>query len=327
MVTGASTADLAIVLVDARNGVVEQTKRHAFIASLLGIPHLVVAVNKMDLVDYDEERLRRDRRATSAASPRGLDVRDVAFIPISRAATATTSSTAPSAMPWYAGPPLLDHLETCTIAADRNLDDAALPGAVRDPPSRRAPDYRGYAGQVAGGVAARPATRSSCCRRADARASRRSTPSTARSTRRSRRMSVTVRLERRRRRLARRPDLPRRRPRRAARASSRPTSAGWPTRRCAPAARYAIKHTTRTVARDRRRASTTASTSHTLEPRRRRRRARRSTTSAACACARPRPLAFDPYARNRATGAFILIDEATNETVGAGMIVPAPARA
>ena len=77
MVTGASTADLAIVLVDARNGVVEQSQRHAFIASLLGIPHLVVAVNKMDLVDYDEERLRRDRRATSAPSRAQLDVADV----------------------------------------------------------------------------------------------------------------------------------------------------------------------------------------------------------------------------------------------------------
>ena len=110
MVTGASTADLAIVLVDARNGVVEQTKRHAFIAALLGIPHVVVAVNKMDLVGYDEETF--DRIVTDfCAFARLLDVRETTFIPIS-ALHGDNVFERSERMPWYAGPPLLERLET-----------------------------------------------------------------------------------------------------------------------------------------------------------------------------------------------------------------------
>ncbi len=105
MVTGASTADLAVVLVDARHGVVEQTRRHAFIASLLRIPHIVVAVNKMDLVDYGEEAFDAVVRDFPA-----LDVRDITFIPLS-ALKGDNVVDRSAAMPWYTGPALLEHLE------------------------------------------------------------------------------------------------------------------------------------------------------------------------------------------------------------------------
>src|SRR6476469_8135190 len=132
MVTGASTADLAVVLVDARHGVVEQTRRHAFIASLLRIPHIVVAVNKMDLVDYAEE---------------ALDARDVTFIPLS-ALKGDNVVDRSAAMPWYAGPALLEHLEGVDIEHDRDEGGLRFPVqyVIRDGAS----DYRG---RVAGGVA------------------------------------------------------------------------------------------------------------------------------------------------------------------------------
>src|SRR5437764_10651199 len=151
MVTGASTADLAVVLVDARNGVVAQSKRHAFIASLLGIPHIVVAVNKMDLVDYDEgafEDIVEDFGDFAAR----LDVHDVTTIPIS-ALHGDNVVDHSEAMPWYEGPSLLYHLEHVHIASDRNLHDVRFPVQwVIRPGADVDPDYRGYAGQVAGGV-------------------------------------------------------------------------------------------------------------------------------------------------------------------------------
>ena len=144
MVTGASTADLAIVLVDARSGVVEQTRRHAFIASLLGIPHLVVAVNKMDLVDYSEEAFDAVVRDFCAFRSQ-LAVRDTAFVPMSALRGDNVVERSES-MPWYGGLPLLEHLETVEIEADRNLDELRFPVqyVIRDGAS----DYRGYAGQV-----------------------------------------------------------------------------------------------------------------------------------------------------------------------------------
>ena len=139
MVTGASTADLALVLVDARKGVLEQSRRHAFIASLLRIPHLVVCVNKMDLVDYDEDVFDRDRRRVLAAG-RPSSTSTTSPSSRSRRCTATTSSTAPSTCPGTRGPPLLYHLEHVHVASDRNLRRRALPGAVGDPADdRRAP--------------------------------------------------------------------------------------------------------------------------------------------------------------------------------------------
>src|SRR5438874_9210341 len=151
MVTGASTADLAIVLIDARKGVVAQSKRHAFISSLLAIPHVVVCVNKMDLVDFDEtvfDAIVEDFDRFAAR----LEMPDVTFIPISALLGDNVVERSQS-MPWYQGPPLLYHLEHVHIASDRNLIDVRFPVQwVIRPPANSVADYRAYAGQVAGGV-------------------------------------------------------------------------------------------------------------------------------------------------------------------------------
>jgi bifunctional enzyme CysN/CysC len=319
MVTGASTADLAIVLVDARNGVVEQTKRHAFIAALLGIPHVVLAVNKMDLVDYDEQVF--DRIVTDfSAFARRLDVRDVAFIPMS-ALEGDNVVDRSEAMGWYAGLPLLEHLETVQIAADRNLDELRFPVqyVIRD----HATDYRGYAGRIASGVV-RPgdevlvlpggqSTTVEAIDTLDGPLDEAVPP-----------LSVTLRLV---------DDLDISRGDLICGPADRPSlereltadvcwMADAPLR---PRGRYLIKHAAHTVAAmvdelvDR-------VDVHTLD------REGAPPELALNDIGRvrlrtARPVAFDAYARNRATGSFIVIDEATNETVGAGMIVPAPARA
>ena len=151
MVTGASTADLSIVLVDARHGVSEQTRRHAFITSLLRIPHLVVAVNKMDLVDYSEEVFDADRRRLHRLGNAPADQRRD-FIPISALKGDNVVDRSPD-MPWYQGPSLLYHLEHVVIATDRDMDDVRFPVQwVVRPMSDEHHDYRGYAGQVAAGV-------------------------------------------------------------------------------------------------------------------------------------------------------------------------------
>ena len=151
MVTGASTADLALVLVDARKGVLEQSHRHAFIASLLRIPHLVVCVNKMDLVDWDQEvfdRITADFTGWAAK----LDIQDVTFIPVSALHGDNVVDRSEN-MPWYQGPSLLYHLEHVHVASDRNLQDARFPVQwVTRPMSDELHDYRGYAGEVASGV-------------------------------------------------------------------------------------------------------------------------------------------------------------------------------
>ena len=121
MVTGASTADLGIILIDARKGVLEQSRRHAFIASLLRIPHLVIAINKMDLVDYSEEAYERIRAEFKEFAAK-LDVSDVVFIPVSALAGDNVVKRS-SNMEWYEGPSLLHHLEEVHIASDRNLID------------------------------------------------------------------------------------------------------------------------------------------------------------------------------------------------------------
>src|ERR1700684_198390 len=151
MVTGASTADLAIVLVDARKGVLAQSQRHAFISSLLGIPHVVVCVTKMDLVDYDESVFDTIVEEFDTFAAR-LELPDVTFIPIS-ALLGDNVVERSEAMPWYQGPPLLYHLEHVHIASDRNLIDVRFPVQwVIRPPASSVADYRAYAGQVAGGV-------------------------------------------------------------------------------------------------------------------------------------------------------------------------------
>ena len=151
MVTGNSMADLTIVLVDARKGIVEQTRRHAFLASLLRVPHLLVCVNKMDLVGYDRDVFEGIREEFASFASR-LDVRDLSFIPIS-ALQGDNVVQRSASMPWYEGASLLHHLEQVYISSDRNMIDARLPVQwVVRPQAASVPDYRGYAGQVAGGV-------------------------------------------------------------------------------------------------------------------------------------------------------------------------------
>lgn len=151
MVTGASTANAAIVLVDARKGVIEQTKRHSFLASLLGIPHLIVCINKMDLVDYSEqvfEKLKEDFENFSAR----LSIHDIKFVPMS-ALNGDNVVEASKKMPWYSGSSLLQHLEGLHIASDRNFIDFRFPVQyVIRPQSNDYHDYRGYAGTIASGV-------------------------------------------------------------------------------------------------------------------------------------------------------------------------------
>ncbi|WP_184503084.1 sulfate adenylyltransferase subunit 1 [Streptomyces botrytidirepellens] len=151
MVTGASTAELAVVLVDARNGVVEQTRRHAAVAALLRVPHVVLAVNKMDLVDYAEPVFAAiaEEFTTYAAS---LGVPEITAIPIS-ALAGDNVVTASANMDWYGGPTVLEHLETVPVGTDPSQDPARFPVQyVIRPQSAEHPDYRGYAGQVASGV-------------------------------------------------------------------------------------------------------------------------------------------------------------------------------
>jgi len=154
MVTGASTASLALILVDARNGLVEQSRRHAFIASLLRVPHLVLCVNKMDLVDYDEDVFNRIKNEFRQFATK-LDIGDLSFIPVS-ALHGDNIVHRSENMPWYDGSSLLHHLEEVHIASDRNLIDARFPVQYVIRPQAQTNhelhDYRGYAGTVAGGV-------------------------------------------------------------------------------------------------------------------------------------------------------------------------------
>ncbi len=154
MVTGASTANLSIVLVDARQGVIEQSRRHTYIASLLRIPHLVIAVNKMDLVGWSEARFTEIRDAFEQFLPL-LDIKDVKFIPLSALNGDNVVEPSPQS-PWYVGPALLGHLETVHIASDWNLQGFRLPVQwVNRPNHPRDPrwhDFRGFSGQIAGGT-------------------------------------------------------------------------------------------------------------------------------------------------------------------------------
>jgi bifunctional enzyme CysN/CysC/sulfate adenylyltransferase subunit 1 len=154
MVTGASSANLSVVLVDARFGVIEQSRRHTYLASLLRIPHLVVAVNKMDLVDWSEERFLEIRDEFEEFLPR-LGIKDVKFVPIS-ALTGDNVVEPSKNMPWYQGPALLGHLETVHIASDWNLNGFRLPvqwvNRPNNPKDPRLHDFRGFSGQIAGGI-------------------------------------------------------------------------------------------------------------------------------------------------------------------------------
>ncbi|MGI8810772.1 MAG: sulfate adenylyltransferase subunit CysN [Acidimicrobiales bacterium] len=321
MVTGASTADVAVVLVDARKGLLEQSRRHAFIATLLRIPHLVVAVNKMDLVDWDEERFRSIVADFSAFSASLLPVADVAFIPLS-ALQGDNVVDRSERMGWYEGLPLLEHLETVHIAEDRNLVDMRFPVQyVIRPISDAHHDYRGYAGQVAGGVlragddvVVLPSGLRSRVAAIDTYDGPVEEAFTG--------MSVTVRLA---------DDVDVSRGDMLVRAAVDPMTTQPSTSQDVEAVvcwmidqplrqggRYAIKHTTRwarAVVGDLRYRLDINS----LE------RDETATELSLNEIGRVRlrvtaPPMHDPYGENRTTGSFILVDEATNVTAGAGMI-------
>jgi sulfate adenylyltransferase subunit 1 len=316
MVTGASTADLAIILLDARKGVVEQTRRHSYIAAILGIPHVVVAVNKMDLVGFSEPRFREIETELAATSDR-LGLRDVRVIPLS-ALRGDNVVDRGEGMPWYDGPTLLEHLETVEIAGDRDLDHRRFPVQwVIRPISDEHHDYRGYAGQVAGGVwqAGDDVVVLPSGRRSRVAAVETSdTPLDLAVPG----MSVTVRLE---------DDLDVSRGDMLADPEQAPTVAReleatvcWMAEKpLEPRTRLVVKHTTRTV-----RAIADELLSvidiHTLDDRPSPERLELNDI-ARVRLRLAEPLAVDPYGENRATGAFILIDESTNDTVGAGMIL------
>ena len=318
MVTGASTASLSIILVDARHGLVEQSRRHAFIASLLRIPHLVFAVNKMDLVDWSLARFQAIEAEFRDFAAR-LDVTDIEFIPVSALTGANVVDRAPE-MPWYQGPTLLHHLETVHIASDRDLSNVRFPVQwVIRPQSAEHPDYRGYAGQVAGGVlrpgddvVALPSGRTTRITEIEQLGE----PVDAAFAP----MSVTVHL-------ADDVDLGRgdmlcRPDNQATVGQELDAMICWMADRpLAPKGRYALKHTTRwtramitdvlyrldvnTGHRD--------AAIHELGLNDLGRIHLRTTT----------PILYDPYRRNRTTGSFILVDEATNATVAAGMLLAA----
>ncbi len=316
MVTGASTADLAIVLVDARKGVIAQSKRHAFISSLLAIPHIVVCVNKMDLVDYDETVFNTIVEEFNDFAAR-LEMPDVTFIPIS-ALHGDNVVDRSEKMPWYEGPPLLYHLEHVHIASDRNLIDVRFPVQwVIRPPASSVADYRAYAGQVAGGVmragddvVVLPGGQRSTIAGIDTFDGpvQEAFPP----------MSVAVRLA---------DDIDVGRGSTIVRSQNQPTVASrfeallcWMSERPLDRQRrYLVKHTTRTamVGGMDVRYRIDVETLH------------RDESAGALALndlgrvqlELSAPLVFDSYRRNRTTGSLIVIDQATNETVAAGVIL------
>jgi sulfate adenylyltransferase large subunit len=316
MVTGASSADLAVILLDARKGVLEQSKRHAFISGLLGIPHLVVAVNKMDLVDYAQERFD-EIVAEIAPFIEKLGVADCLNIPIS-ALRGDNVVDRSEHMPWYSGPALLRHLEEVEVSYDHPYDVPArfpVQWVVRTGGSDG--EYRGYAGQLASGalrageeVVVLPAgqrTRIAAIDTYEGELDEAVAP-----------LSLTLRLE---------DDLDVARGELIASASAQPiVTREFDADICWLAAeplrvggRYAIKQTSRTATAviD---ALIDRVDVHTLE--REPGPAEFGLNDIGRVSLRTSvPLAIDPYKRNRRTGSFVLIDETTHATVGAGMIV------
>ncbi|MFN5324501.1 MAG: sulfate adenylyltransferase subunit CysN [Bacteroidota bacterium] len=321
MVTGASTANLALILVDARKGIVEQTNRHSFIASLLQIPHIIVCVNKMDLVDYRQDVFEEIMASYRKMATR-LDVKDVHFIPIS-ALNGDNVVDKSNNMPWYQGATLMYLLDNLHISSDENHIDCRFPiQYVIRPQSKEHHDFRGYAGRISGGVFKPGDTVKVLPSGFTAKIqeihslgnlSLQDTIEEAFSP-----MSVTMTLD---------TDIDISRGDMLVRENNVPTVSQdidmmvcWMGEKpLAPGGKYAIKHTTRDarcVIKDIR-YKIDIDTLHRHESDKHigmndiGRIQIRTTV----------PLFFDSYRRNRITGSVILIDEATNETVGAGMIV------
>ena len=311
MATGASTADLAVILVDARHGVLEQTRRHSFIVSLLGIRHILVAVNKMDLVDYDPqvfERIRDDYRAFASR----LDIPDLHFIPIS-ALQGDNLVDPGTNMPWYTGATLMNFLETVYIGSDRNLRDFRFPVQIVLRPNL---DFRGFAGTISSGiirvgdeVMTLPSRKTSRIKQiitADGNLDEAWVP-----------MSVAVTLED-------EIDVSRGdmivRPGNVPKLEQRfDANMVWMSEQpMVPGKQYLIKQTTKTVPGQIHtlRYQIDVNSLHRVEA-----PTLNLNEIGRVNIALAEPVSFDRYTRNRSTGAFIVIDRITFETVGAGMII------
>ncbi len=316
MVTGASTSNLSIILIDARKGISEQTYRHTFIASLLGIPHVVFCINKMDLVDYDEAVFERIKKETEAFASK-LDVKDVHFIPISALKGDNVVNRSEN-MSWYKGSTLLYLLETIHIGSDHNHIDCRFPVQyVVRPQKKEFHDYRGYAGRIAGGVfkpgdkvIALPSGFTSSVKSIDTfdgPVDEAFAP-----------MSVTLTLE---------DEIDISRGDMIVRENNQPINSQdldvmicWLNAKPLQVrGKYALKHTSsdaRCVIKDVQ-YKMDINTLHRNEED----REIKMNDIGRISIRTTKPIFFDSYKKNRVTGSLILIDESTNETVGAGMII------
>jgi bifunctional enzyme CysN/CysC len=317
MVTGASNANLALLLVDARKGVLEQTRRHSLLSSLLRVPHLVLCVNKMDLVDYDEAIYDEIREEFSSFAAK-LEITDLGFVPIS-ALEGDNVVTRSANMPWFDGQPLLGHLEDVHIASDRNLVDNRFPVQyVIRPQSSEHRDYRGFAGSVVGGIFKQGDEVMAMPSRKTSRIAQIDTPNGA-VEQAFPPMAVTLLLE---------DELDISRGDMICRPTNQPTASRrfeamvcWfdETSSLRTGAPYQLKHTSRWVSAEveELRYRLDVDTLHrdldaeTLDVNDIGRIAIHTTS----------PLFFDEYRLNRNTGSFILVDPATDLTVAAGMII------
>lgn len=316
MVTGASTANLAIILIDARHGIVEQTKRHSFIASLLGIPHIIFCVNKMDLIDYGQEGYEQIKSDLESFSSK-LDVQDIRFIPIS-ALKGDNVVNRSEQMDWYEGSTLLHTLENIHIAGDENQIDCRFPVQyVVRPQSAEYPDYRGYAGRIAGGVfkpgdeiMVLPSGFTSKIKTIDVFGEELAEAYAP--------MSVCMTLE---------DDIDISRGDMIVRENNSPESEQtieamvcWMgDKPLVPNGKYTIKHTSREVRCMVKEVKykVDINSLHRNEDD----KEIKSNDIARVTLRTTAPLFIDRYNRNRHTGSLILIDEATNNTVGAGMLI------
>ena len=316
MVTGSSTSNLSIILIDARHGVVEQTCRHTFISSLLGIPHVVFCINKMDLVDYSEEVYEKIKDDLEAFSSK-LNVKDIHFIPIS-ALNGDNVVNQSEKMDWYKGSTLMYLLENIHIGSDYNHIDCRFPvqNVIR-PQSEKYPDYRGYGGRIAGGVfkpgdeiAVLPSGFTSKIKSIDTMSGELSEAFAP--------MSVAITLE---------DDIDVSRGDMIVRENNQPSvdqdvdlMICWLNdKKMIPNGKYAVKHTSNDVRCVVKEVvyKMNINTLHRIEDD----KEINMNDVARISIRTTKPLLFDKYSRNRSTGSLILIDEATNETVGAGMII------
>ncbi|MCT4562195.1 MAG: GTP-binding protein [Crocinitomicaceae bacterium] len=316
MVTGASTANAAIILIDARNGVIEQTKRHSFIASLLGIPHVIVCVNKMDLVEYAEEAYEKIVNQYESILSK-MAIRDVHFIPIS-ALKGDNVVNRSEKMPWFGGAPLLHTLETLHISSDINKVDARFPvQTVIRPQSNEHIDYRGYAGRLESGIlrkgdeiTALPSGFTSKIKSIDTFGGEIDEAYAP--------MSVSITLE---------DDIDISRGDMIVRKNNQPVKTQdfdamlcWLNSSSArPRGKYSIRHTSNEQK------SMIMEVLYKIDVNTLERDTEDKTINMNDICRvkvkTTKPLMIDEYRDNRSTGSFILIDDGTNETVAAGMII------